>query len=74
MSVLLLHLAQLGEGRVTAGSMSAQCADAFGHFINRQRQLAILRHEQGVQGGEHRTGHVPMVVMRLQVQRIAARQ
>ena len=58
---------QAGVLLVSTGCRKAQCADAFGNFIYRQSQLALLSFEHLVQGVEHGARHVPVEVVGLQI-------
>jgi hypothetical protein len=52
----------------------AQAADALGNRVHGGPQLGVLRHEHGVQGVEHRPRHVPVEVVRGEVQRVGVGQ
>jgi hypothetical protein len=52
----------------------AEGADALGDQVEGGPLLGVLPHEHQVQGVEHRPGHVPVEVVRHQVERVAVGQ
>ena len=67
---LLADAGQARELRIAAGRRFAQRANALGDLVNRRRQFRVLCLEHLVQRIEHRPGHVPVEVVRLQVERV----
>ncbi len=65
------ELAKLGIG---AGRGKTQGADTLGDRIDRVPQLRVLQHEHVVQRVEHRAGHVPVEIVRGEVQRVGIRE
>src|SRR5512134_1920991 len=66
----LLDRREAGVGLVRPGRRVPERADALGDQVNRERELVVLRLEHEVQRVEHRPGHVPVEVVRLQVERV----
>src|SRR5262245_55694089 len=69
-----LHGRELRALDVGAGGRRAEGPDAFRDLVDGERELRVLRLEERVERGEHRAGHVPVEVVRLQVQRVAVGQ
>ncbi|MPN56524.1 hypothetical protein SDC9_204214 [bioreactor metagenome] len=67
----LAHAGELLELLVGARCREAQRTDTLGDQVHRQCEFVVLRLEHQVQGVEHRAGHVPVKVVRGQVQRVA---
>ena len=63
-----LDRGQAGELGEAGGRIEAQRADALGDLVQCVPLFGVLGFEHGVQGVEHRPGHVPVEVVGLQVQ------
>jgi hypothetical protein len=59
---------------IAARCRQAQRTDPLGHEIHRQRELGVLLLEHEMQRVEHRTGDVPVEVVRLEVERVGVDQ
>ncbi len=68
--VILRDRGKSGELTVGAGRPLTQGTNALGDEIDGDGEFGVLRLEHEVQRLEHRPGHVPVVVVRLQVQRV----
>ncbi len=68
------HAGELLEFLVGAGRRETERADAFGDLVHRERELVVLRLEHQMQGVEHRPRHVPVEVVRGEVQGVAVRE
>jgi hypothetical protein len=67
-------LVNLENSGIAAGCLGAQRPDALGDEINGKGQFGVLGFEHQVQGLEHRAGDVPVVVVRLEIQRVSVGQ
>src|SRR5690606_5405323 len=70
----LLDDRQARELREAARGKGIQGTDALRDFVVGGCQFRVLGLEQGMKRREHRTGHVPVIVLRLEVEDIAAGQ
>jgi len=69
-----LDRGELAELAVGARGEHVEDADALGHFVGGQPEGVVLHLEHGVEAVELRARHVPMEIVRLQVQRIGVRE
>ena len=63
-----------GELGVAAGREMPEGADTFSDIVHRRGEFGVMLLEHRVQGLEHRATHVPVEVVRLQVQRVGIGQ
>jgi len=73
-AVTVLDAGERGELLITARRGIAQGTDTLRQHVHCVPRLGVLRHEHQVQSLEHRSGHVPVEIVRLQIQRVGVRQ
>ena len=64
---LVLDRGKASVSLIAAGRRKAEGAHAFGNLVHCERQRRILRHEHCMERIEHRTRHVPVIIMRFQI-------
>jgi len=67
---LFLDRGQFGKGLVGSRRNVTERTNAFGYQVHGRPQLRVLRHEHCVQVIELGTGHVPVVIVGLEIEGI----
>ena len=73
-SIGIVHGGQLRKFAIAARRLPAQGTNAFGDGVHGFGQLHVLLFEQQMQAMEHGAGHIPVILVGLQVQGVALGQ